>query len=460
LNSPETTLFSKRSNLYGLYQARTAVRDAPAVVVEGYMDVIAMHQGGFPQAVASLGTALTIEQAKLLRRYCESCVLAYDADRAGEHATDKGIEVFEQAELAVRVMRMPAGEDPDSLIRTAGPDALKERLEASLGLVEYRMQTLCERYDVQTPEGASQLIGDMVPALRKIRDTVRLDRYIGLLQHKTKVNEGTILSLLRIETPPHQPLPYSDEPPSPSDSYFGGEGASGGGGCGGGGGGGNARYGGRGQTGNRGGYGGGGGGYGRGGPGGGRGGYGGGNARGRSDGRGNNNRRYTPIEPPPLAQPGRAAMERQRRAERTLLAYLLANPAMVPAAREQVTIDDLDDGVSQALLRHLYGMAVTSQPLALADFIPLLMEDDASNLEGVDRKLSELVFAKDAEPLTPELFAGTLDYFQKRRYQAELRALRRSVTPRIGVSIKHDDPEYVRLDELHKRLKKDETKGP
>lgn len=421
LNSPETVLFSKRSHLYGLYQARAAVRDAPAIIVEGYMDVIAMHQGGFRQAVASLGTALTLDQAKLLRRYCESCVLAYDADHAGEHATDKGIEVFEQAELGVRVMRMPKGDDPDSLLRTGGPPALQERLEAAQGIVEYRMQILTERINLRTPEGKSQFLREMIPALRRIRDIVRLDEYIRQLCHKADVTETVIRRLLRIETPLHAGEFGGGNTPASGTSgdeawpRRDGSGMPAA----------------RGET--------------------------GGWRSGRGDFRGRRPQ-APPLAPPPIAPPGRAASVGMRTAESNLIRFLLANPGAVGSARDAVTTEDIEDPLARTLLSYLYAMPEGQNPLRPADFVPLLQHETGLNQEGVDKHLSELVLAKNAEPLTPELFAHTLKYFRTRREKAELQALRRSIKQRIGC-ISYDDAEFVRLRELEQRLQNDGMKG-
>lgn len=436
LNSPETQLFSKRAHLYGLYHARTNVREAPAIVVEGYMDVIAMHQGGFPQAVASLGTALTIEQAKLLRRYCESCVLAYDADRAGENAADKGIEVFEQAQLGVRVLRLPKGEDPDSLLRTGGAQAVAERLQQAQGIVEYRMDLLSERADLRTPEGKSHFLREMVPTLGKIRDVVRLDEYVRQLCHRANVSESAVRRLLRIEGTPPPPgiAAYESRrdtpPPRRADAKPGGSS------------GGRSPYG------------------------DGRFGAGSGESwrKGGDGGRGWNrdgqrDRRPPPAEPPPLSPPGRAASAGLARAECDLLRCLLAEPSSIPAARAAVAPEELEDPLARGVLVKLYAMPDTQNPLSPADLVALVQHDADVTQEGVDRRLSEILLAKNAEPLTPELFAHTLAYFRTRREKAELQSLRRSIRQRIGETIGHDDPEYVRLRELEQRLQNDRMKG-
>lgn len=202
LNSPETRLFAKRANLYGLYQARGALRAEEAILVEGYMDVVALHQAGFKSAVASLGTALTAEQADLLRRYGQACVLAYDADTAGINATDKGIAIFETAVLPVRVVEMPAGDDPDSIIRREGADAFRERLHAARGIVEYRMETLLRKHAVDTPEGKNRFLNEILPTLATVRDAVRWDEYVRILAERLRVREDTVRRLAQTHRPP------------------------------------------------------------------------------------------------------------------------------------------------------------------------------------------------------------------------------------------------------------------
>lgn len=421
LNSPETILFSKRAHLYGLYQARGAMRDTAAVVVEGYMDVIAMHQAGLTQTVASLGTALTLEQAKLLRRYCQSCVLAYDADTAGENATEKGIQVFEQAELSVRVLRLPAGEDPDSLLRRDGAPAVQALLAQAQGIVEHRMRALGERFNLRTAEGKSGFLREMIPTLSKIRDVVRLDAYIRSLCHQADVNETTVRKLLKVE------LPRSTSDPIPRTTAFRSE-----------------------QTFRR--------NDGRA-PKAGDGGHAPRDVRFHAGMRGGE-RRYTPrpAEPPPIAPAGRTASDRVRRATHDLLRYLLANPTYVPTARAAIKTDEIDDPLARTLLHHLYTHSDGQQPLAPADLIPLV-EAASALQEGVDRKLSELLFSENAVPLTLELFTDTLRFFQRRREKAELHALKHSVKQRIGVSISPNDPDYIRLRELEQRLQNDGMKG-
>lgn len=187
LNSPETAWYSKRMHLYGLNHARGPISRADeAVVTEGYFDVVSLHQGGLPRAVASLGTALTEEQATLLRRYASKVVLAYDADRAGQAAAWKGGEILEDAGLRVLVARMPAGEDPDSLVRRG---AVEEVLSDSVGLVEFQMDRQAAGLDLSTPEGKEDFVREVLPAISRIRDSARQDAYIRRLAYRTGISE-------------------------------------------------------------------------------------------------------------------------------------------------------------------------------------------------------------------------------------------------------------------------------
>jgi len=146
INSGDTPLFRKSRVLYGFHLARAAIQDARrAVLVEGYLDVIACHRAGVREAVASLGTSLTEEHCGLLRRWCDEVVMLYDADEAGQKAADRAYEVLRAAGLKARFALMPAGEDPDTLLRTKGPSAVEQAVREALPPVEYRIRRLTAR---------------------------------------------------------------------------------------------------------------------------------------------------------------------------------------------------------------------------------------------------------------------------------------------------------------------------
>ncbi len=189
LNSPESPSYSKRRHLYGIHLARGPIsRTDQAILVEGYFDVVSLHQAGILQAVASLGTALTPEQASLLHRYTRTAILAYDSDPAGEQATLKGAEVLEEAGLRVLVATMPEGEDPDSLARR-DPQALSTQIASAIGVVEFQMECLQRRIDLSTPEGKEDFVREVLPSIGRIRDSARQDAYVRRLAYRTGISE-------------------------------------------------------------------------------------------------------------------------------------------------------------------------------------------------------------------------------------------------------------------------------
>lgn len=197
LNSPESAFYSKRMHLYGIHLARGPIsRGDQAVLVEGYFDVVSLHQAGLPRAVASLGTALTPEQANLLHRYTRTAVLAYDSDPAGQQATLKGAEILEEAGLRVLVATMPEGEDPDSLARK-DPGALTEQIAAAVGVVEFQMDCLQRRIDLSTPEGKEDFVREVLPSIGRIRDSARQDAYVRRLAYRTGISEQRLHWRLR-----------------------------------------------------------------------------------------------------------------------------------------------------------------------------------------------------------------------------------------------------------------------
>lgn len=197
LNTPETPWYAKRQHLYGLNLARGPVsRAQEAVLVEGYLDVVSLHQAGIDRAVASLGTALTPEQASLLRRYASAVVLAYDSDRAGQMATVKGIEIVEAADLAARVAVLPAGEDPDSLVRRAGGPALEEVLEQARDVVTYYMERVGQRLELSSAKGKEQFKREVLPAVQRVRDPARRSAYAVRLARMVGASERVIEELV------------------------------------------------------------------------------------------------------------------------------------------------------------------------------------------------------------------------------------------------------------------------
>ena len=147
LNSPETPVFSKSHNLFGLNLAKKS-KNGYIILVEGNIDVVSLHQAGFDGAVASLGTSLTPEQARLISRYTNEVVLCYDSDEAGKKAASRGIGILEKLDLKVRVLQVPGAKDPDEFLRKYGADRFSLLLDQSENQAEYRLQSLRRKYDL------------------------------------------------------------------------------------------------------------------------------------------------------------------------------------------------------------------------------------------------------------------------------------------------------------------------
>ena len=220
LNSPESEIFKKKDNLYGLNLAKSAIRKQNlALVVEGYMDVVSLVEAGIEIAVASLGTALTPEQAKLLKRYADTVVLSYDSDRAGQAATLRGIDILRDAGLKVKVLQIEGGKDPDEYIRKFGKKAFEERMDQAVSFMEYKVKTIGARYDLSTTEGGIGFLEEISGELRKVRSPVEQDAYIKSVAEMTRISESAIRREVEQggtkdppPTPPPQPGESMEEP--------------------------------------------------------------------------------------------------------------------------------------------------------------------------------------------------------------------------------------------------------
>jgi DNA primase len=187
LNSPETPIFKKGRTLFGLHLARKGIPAAGcAVVVEGYMDLIACQEAGFSQTVATLGTAITPEVIRLLRRYTSQLVLAYDGDSAGLGAALRSAPAFEEADCEVRIVRLPAGKDPDSVIREEGAASFQQLLNEAEPLVEYHLGALARRHDLSTPAGRLALVQEAARIVSQLRSTVAREHHRGQFERRLR----------------------------------------------------------------------------------------------------------------------------------------------------------------------------------------------------------------------------------------------------------------------------------
>ncbi len=237
LNSPQTPIFDKGRTLYGYAQAVRAIRaEDRAVIVEGYMDVLAAHQAGFKNVVASMGTALTATQLRLLSRHTRRIVLALDADTAGELAALRGIEVAREhldrevepmitprgalryestLQVDLRILRLPPGMDPDDLIRQ-DPQRWAELVEAALPVVDFYLEYIQETLDLSTPQGKAEAVRVMAPLLREVADRVVRDHYVQRLARLLRVDERVLAADIFGATRPRRPARRPENAPLPA----------------------------------------------------------------------------------------------------------------------------------------------------------------------------------------------------------------------------------------------------
>ena len=187
LNSPETEIFNKRKNLFALNVAKKT-KLGYLILVEGYMDAIALHQYGFDCAVASLGTSLTEEHAVLLSRYTEQVVLIYDGDEAGQNATKRAIPMLEKAGLQVKVLQMRDAKDPDEFLKKFGADRFKLLLEESSNRVEYQLRAIQKKYDLNVDEDRVKFIGEAAELVSSLGNAVQREIYGSRVAETGKIS--------------------------------------------------------------------------------------------------------------------------------------------------------------------------------------------------------------------------------------------------------------------------------
>ena len=183
LNSPETRIFDKSRNLYGLNLARSS-RKPDIIICEGYMDVIALHQAGFSQAVASLGTALTSQQCLLLKRYTSQVLITYDSDEAGTKAALRAIPLLKEAGLTARVVNMKPYKDPDEFIRNLGAEAFQERLNEARNSFLFEVEVLEHSYDLRDPAGKTAFFEETATRLLEFGEELERNNYIEAIAQK------------------------------------------------------------------------------------------------------------------------------------------------------------------------------------------------------------------------------------------------------------------------------------
>ncbi len=193
INSSESPIYHKSKVLYGLSQAKDAIRERDGVVlVEGYADCISVVQSGTKNVVASSGTALTPEQIQLISRYTKNIILVYDADSAGANAMMRGVDLILEGGLDVRIVQLPAGEDPDSFVRTRGGAAFEELIKKSVSFIEYKANEFRRAGKFESPEGKTEAVRGLVQSIAKIPDQLKRSFFIKEVAEKYHLYESTL----------------------------------------------------------------------------------------------------------------------------------------------------------------------------------------------------------------------------------------------------------------------------
>jgi len=195
LNTSDTVLFNKSKSLYAINIVKKAKMASskiePLIVVEGHMDVVSLHKAGFNTAIASMGTALTTEQAKLIKRFSDKVFICYDGDTAGKKATLRGLDILKTCGLDVYVMSMPEGMDPDDVINKYGPEGYRKLMDRALPLIDFKLEFLKKLYDVSTSEGKTKYLYEALDVLKSL-DEVEREVYIAKVSNISGVMKDFI----------------------------------------------------------------------------------------------------------------------------------------------------------------------------------------------------------------------------------------------------------------------------
>lgn len=213
LNSQDTPVFDKGRNLYGLNFARSS-RKKQLIICEGYMDVIALHQAGFNQAVASLGTALTSGHASLLRRYTDEVLLTYDSDEAGISAALRAIPILKGVGLSAKVIDMRPFKDPDEFIKNLGAEEFQKRIENAENSFYYEIRMLERDYDLNDPESKTKFFNEVANKILRFEDELERDNYIESICNKYYINQESLKKLVGKQAMKNEGIKVYDRPKS------------------------------------------------------------------------------------------------------------------------------------------------------------------------------------------------------------------------------------------------------
>ena len=201
LNSPETEIFKKRREFYGMFTAKKSLNAQGEIrrliIVEGYLDCIQLQVHGFPNTVATLGTALTNEHVRVLKRYADEAIVVYDGDQAGESAALRGLDIFIEEGMNVRALSLPKGLDPDDFIRAKGEQALKDAVQKAQDFFDFKLEILLQRFNKADSIGLLKITSEFLDTFTKIQNPVLLDRYLKKLAANLGVDERSLRSELQ-----------------------------------------------------------------------------------------------------------------------------------------------------------------------------------------------------------------------------------------------------------------------
>lgn len=201
VNSPETQIYTKGKHLFGIHVAKEHIKKADcAIVVEGYLDMIIPFESGIKNIVASLGTALTSDQIRLIKRYTNNIILLYDADLAGEIATLRTFELFLEEDMNATIASLPKGHDPDSFMRHFGKDQFLGMIQNAQPIFDYKLQYLCAKHNLDTSIGKKEIIQDILPMIKKFQGHTLRSEYIKKTAQKLNVDEKALFEDLKNTT--------------------------------------------------------------------------------------------------------------------------------------------------------------------------------------------------------------------------------------------------------------------
>lgn len=216
LNSPENPVFIKRRELFGLHNAKKYLnRDFPRILVsEGYLDLLRLYEKGFKASVATLGTSLTEEHVSVLKRFVEEAVVVYDGDKAGEAASLRGLEVFLEGGLNVRLIRLPEGFDPDDFLLKRGAEEFQKLLDGAQDFFDYKIDVLLKRYNLAEASGLMKITNESLETLAKVGNPVLLDRYLRKLSGILGVDPASLKQELQKLRDREKKIAFSESAPA------------------------------------------------------------------------------------------------------------------------------------------------------------------------------------------------------------------------------------------------------